>query len=64
MDEIVKHINNTNASYRELGSGNAKNTDLFLDREHYELFKDCGDKIKFRLDKQNLTQAILFIASI
>ena len=35
MEEIVKHINDTNASYRPLGAGDAKNTDLFLDNEHY-----------------------------
>ena len=45
MEEIVKHINDTNASYRQPNAGDAKNTDLFL-------------------DKENLTKAILFIASI
>ena len=64
MKEIVKHINDTNASYRKIGAGNAKNTDLFLDNEHYGLFSDAGDTITVRLNKQNLTQAILFIASI
>jgi hypothetical protein len=63
MDEIIKHINDTNASYRTLNSGNAKNTDLFLDNEHYELFKDCGETITVRFDKDNLTKAMLFIAS-
>ena len=64
MEEIIKHINNTNASYRSLDAGNAKNTDLFLDNEHYDFFEGCGENIKFRLSKQNLSQAILFIASI
>lgn len=62
--EIKKHINDTNASYRSLGAGNAKNTDLFLDQEHFEMFKDEGDTIKMRFDKKNLEQALLFIASI
>lgn len=64
MNEIVKHINDTNASYRTLGAGNAKNTDLFLDNEHYELFKDAGEQITVRFNKENLQKAILFIASI
>lgn len=64
MEEITKHINDTNASYRHIGAGDAKNTDLFLDNEHYELFQDCGEQITARFDKTNLTQAILFIASI
>jgi hypothetical protein len=64
MDEIVKHINDTNASYRNVGAGDAKNTDLFLDNEHYELFKDSGEQITVRFNKENLTKAILFIASI
>jgi len=64
MGEITKHINDTNASYRHIGAGDAKNTDLFLDNEHYELFQDCGEQITVRFDKTNLTQAILFIASI
>lgn len=64
MEEIVKHINDTNASYRTLGAGDAKNTDLFLDNEHYELFRDCGEKITVRFRKKNLAQAILFISSI
>jgi len=64
MEEIVKHINDTNASYRTLGAGNAKNTDLFLDNEHYELFKDAGEHITVRFNKENLQKAILFIASI
>lgn len=29
MEEIVKHINDTNASYRNINAGDAKNTDLF-----------------------------------
>lgn len=64
MEEIVKHINDTNASYRALNAGNAKNTDLFLDNEHYEMFKDAGEQITVRFNKENLQKAILFIASI
>lgn len=64
MEEIVKHINDTNASYRQPNAGNAKNTDLFLDNEHYLLFKDCGEQITVRYNKENLAKAILFIASI
>lgn len=64
MEEIVKHINDTNASYRQPNAGDAKNTDLFLDNEHYSLFMDCGEQITVRYDKENLTKAILFIASI
>ena len=64
MDEIVKHINDTNASFRTLGAGDAKNTDLFLDNEHYELFRDAGEQITVRFNKENLQKAILFIASI
>ncbi len=64
MEEIVKHINDTNASYRAIGAGDAKNTDLFLDNDHYELFKDSGEQITVRFNKENLTKAILFIASI
>lgn len=64
MNEIVKHINDTNASYRQLSAGDAKNTDLFLDNEHYALFKDSGEQITVRYNKENLSKAILFIASI
>ena len=64
MEEIIKHINDTNASYRTIGAGDAKNTDLFLDNEHYELFRDAGDQIIVRFNKENLQKAILFIASI
>lgn len=64
MDEIVKHINDTNASYRPLGAGDAKNTDLFLDYEHYQLFESNGEHITVRYHKENLAKAILFIASI
>lgn len=64
MDEIVKHINDTNASYRQPGAGDAKNTDLFLDNDQYQLFEGCGDQITVRYNKENLTKAILFIASI
>lgn len=64
MDEIVKHINDTNASYRDPSAGDAKNTDLFLDNEHYQLFEGMGNQITVRFSKSNLAQAILFIASI
>lgn len=64
MEEIIKHINDTNASYRALNAGDAKNTDLFLDNEHYEMFKDAGEQIIVRFSKENLQKAILFIASI
>ena len=64
MEEITKHINDTNASYRHVGAGDAKNTDLFLDNDHFDMFRDCGDQVTVRFDKTNLTQAILFIASI
>lgn len=64
MEEIVKHINDTNASYRQLGAGDAKNTDLFLDNEHYQLFEGAGEHITVRYHKENLAKAILFIASI
>lgn len=64
IEEIVKHINDTNASYRNPSAGDAKNTDLFLDNEHYDLFKDCGEQITVRYNKENLTKSILFIASI
>lgn len=64
MEEIVKHINDTNASFRTIGAGDAKNTDLFLDSEHYELFRDAGEQITVRFNKENLQKAILFIASI
>ena len=64
MEEIVKHINDTNASYRTPNAGDAKNTDLFLDNEHYELFKGAGEQVTVRFSKGNLSKAILFIASI
>lgn len=64
MEEIVKHINDTNASYRQLGAGDARNTDLFLDNEHYQLFESAGEHITVRYHKENLAKAILFIASI
>ena len=64
MEEIVKHINDTNASFRTVGAGDAKNTDLFLDNEHYELFSNAGTQITIRLSKENLQKAVLFIASI
>lgn len=64
MEEIVKHINDTNASFRTIGAGDAKNTDLFLDNEHYELFREAGEQITVRFKKENLQKAILFIASI
>ena len=64
MDEIVKHINDTNASYRDPSAGDAKNTDLFLDNDQYALFEGMGDQITVKYSKSNLAQAILFIASI
>ena len=64
MKEIIKHINDTNASFRTIGAGDAKNTDLFLDNEHFELFRDSGELITVRFNKENLQKAILFIASI
>ena len=64
MDEIVKHINDTNASYRQPNAGDAKNTDLFLDNEHYAFFVVVGEHVTVRFFKENLSQAILFIASI
>lgn len=64
MDEIVKHINDTNASYRDPSAGDAKNTDLFLDNDQHALFEGMGDQITVKYSKSNLAQAILFIASI
>lgn len=64
MDEIVKHINDTNASYRNPSAGDAKNTDLFLDNDQHALFEGMGDQITVKYSKSNLAQAILFIASI
>ena len=55
MEDIVKHINDTNASYRTPNAGDAKNTDLFLDNDHYELFKGAGDQITVRFSKENLS---------
>ena len=63
MEEIVKHINDTNASYRAMNAGDAKNTDLFLDQEHKSFFKGLKN-IRVILHKDNLTKSILFIASI
>ena len=63
MNKIEKIINDTNASYRDISAGDAKNTDLFLDKEHRTFFGDQTD-IAVRLHKKNLAQAILFIASI
>lgn len=63
MSKIEKLINDTNASYRDISAGDAKNTDLFLDKEHRAFFGDQTD-IHVRLHKKNLAQAILFIASI
>ena len=37
---------------------------MFLDNEHYALFKDSGEQITVRYNKENLSKAILFIASI
>ena len=56
-------MNKTNTSYRELDSGDAKNTDLFFDREHRDFFGE-DPTITVRLDKNNITQAFLFIASM
>lgn len=64
MKEIVKHINDTNASYRNINAGDAKNTDLFLDNEHCSFFEGYGEEITVRFSKENLAKAILFIASI
>lgn len=64
MEEVIKHINDTNASYRSPNAGDAKNTDLFLDNDHYDYFKESGDKVVVRFQKENLSKAILFIASI
>ena len=64
MEEVIKHINDTNASYRSPNAGDAKNTDLFLDNDHYDYFKESGDKVIVRFQKENLSKAILFIASI
>ena len=64
MDEIVKHINDTNASYRDPSAGDAKNTDLYLDNDQHALFEGMGDQITVKYSKSNLAQAILFIASI
>ena len=64
MAEIIKHINDTNASYRSLTAGDAKNTDLFFDQGHYSFFGGINRTIKVRLHKTNLSQSILFIASI
>ena len=63
MSKIEKFINDTNASYRDVSAGDAKNTDLFLDREHRTFFGDQTD-VSIRLHKENLAQAVLFIASI
>ena len=41
-NEITKHIENTNANYRDVSMGDAKNTDLFLNQEHFNLFKNAG----------------------
>lgn len=64
MEEIIKHITNTNASFRTLDAGDAKNTDIFLDRSHFDMFKESGETVNVRLNKTNLEQAILFISSI
>ncbi len=63
MEEIVKPIKDTNASYRRIGAGDAKNTDLFLDVEHYQLFEGCGAEVAVRFNKGNLTRSILLICS-
>lgn len=63
MSQIFKLMNKTNTSYRELGSGDAKNTDLFFDKDHRDFFGDAPT-ITVRLDKNNIAQAFLFIASM
>lgn len=63
MKKIEKQIKDTNASYRDISAGDAKNTDLFLDGE-FRSFFGRKKNIQVRLHKQNLTQSILFIASI
>lgn len=63
MSEISKLMNKTNTSYRELGSGDAKNTDLFFDKEHRDFFGD-NPTVTVRLEKKNIAQAFLFIASM
>ena len=63
MSEISKLMNKTNTSYRELGSGDAKNTDLFFDKEHRDFFGD-NPTITVRLEKKNIAQSFLFIASM
>ena len=63
MKKIEKQIKDTNASYRDISAGDAKNTDLFLDGE-FRPFFGRKKNIQVRLHKQNLTQSILFIASI
>jgi hypothetical protein len=66
MKEITKHINDTNASFRDINAGDAKNTDLFLDNDQFTFFEgiEPEEQITVRFDKDNLSQAILFIASI
>ena len=56
-------MNKTNASYRELGSGDAKNTDLFFDKEHQSFF-GVSPTITVRLERTNIVQSFLFIASM
>lgn len=63
MEEVVKPIKDTNASYRRIGAGDAKNTDLFLDIEHYQLFEGCGVEVTVRFNKVNLTRSLLLICS-
>lgn len=64
MMEISKKINDTNASYRSVYAGDAKNTDLFLDKEHRAFFGNNAVSIRVKVFKENLAKAILFIASI
>ena len=63
MEEIVKHINDTNASYRDINAGDAKNTDLFLDQDHKQFFSGLSS-IRVIFHKDNLMQAMLFISSL
>lgn len=63
MAIIKKQINDTNASFRNINAGDAKNTDLFLDQNQRAFFGE-KENIDVRLHKNNLAQAILFIASV
>ena len=47
MEEVIKHINDTNASYRSPNAGDAKNTDLFLDNDTMIILKNLVIKLLF-----------------